>query len=200
MNTTTRRTAILAAWCLTTACAGAQPASIQAGAAPQGAVGGPPAGASADGILPTGFGRDVDAQVARVRAATEAFKDLDAAVAAGYPGHVSKCVDNPPVGGMGYHHQDPDLLDGRIELEHPEILVYAPDEDGVYALAGVEYVIPFLDWTGRQPPEVMGQRLEPSVALGIWYRHVWVWRPNPLGLFADWNPDVICPVGGGAGS
>jgi hypothetical protein len=26
-------------------------------------------------------------------------------------------------------------------------------------------------------------RREPS--LGIWYLHVWVWRDNPTGLFAD---------------
>jgi hypothetical protein len=156
-----------------------------------------PSGApSADGLLPTGFGEEVDREVARVRAATAAFRELDAAVAAGYPRDVASCVDNPPVGGMGYHHQKAALLDGRIEVERPEILVYARDEEGGYALAGVEYVIPLLEWSGDGPPEVMGQKLKPSPSLGIWYRHVWVWRPNPSGLFADWNPDVICPAGG----
>jgi hypothetical protein len=28
--------------------------------------------------------------------------------------------------------------------------------------------------------------------LGIWYLHVWIWEPNPSGLFADWNPSVTC--------
>ena len=38
----------------------------------------------------------------------------------------------------------------------------------------------------------MGQKLKPAPSLGIWYRHVWVWRENPSGLFADWNPLVKC--------
>ncbi len=23
--------------------------------------------------------------------------------------------------------------------------------------------------------------------------HVWLWKENPEGLFAEWNPDVTCP-------
>jgi len=23
--------------------------------------------------------------------------------------------------------------------------------------------------------------------------HVWIWRENPSGMFADWNPTVHCP-------
>jgi hypothetical protein len=23
--------------------------------------------------------------------------------------------------------------------------------------------------------------------------HAWIWKFNPLGLFADWNPRVHCP-------
>jgi hypothetical protein len=135
----------------------------------------------------------IDRDVARIRAATVAFKSLDAAAAAGYEREVHHCLDNPPHGAMGYHHQNNALLDDRIELERPEILVYERLPDGEYRLNGVEYVVPFSAWPEtREPPTVMGQNLKPAPTLGIWYLHVWVWTENPSGLFADWNPRVMC--------
>jgi hypothetical protein len=26
----------------------------------------------------------------------------------------------------------------------------------------------------------------------LWALHVWLWKHNPSGLFADWNPNVSC--------
>lgn len=148
--------------------------------------------ATADGILPTGLGESVDREVARVRAATLAFKSLDEAVAAGYPRRVSHCLDNPPRGAMGFHHQNSALLDDTIEVERPEILVYERTRSGEHKLNGVEYIVPFSAWTRDEPPTVMGQKLKRAPALGIWYLHVWIWERNPSGLFADWNPKVKC--------
>ncbi len=133
-----------------------------------------------------------DREVARIRAATAAFKSLDKAVAAGYQREVAHCVDNLPAGAMGFHHQNSSLLDDRVELEHPEMLVYERLRDGEYRLNGVEYIVPLSAWTSDEPPTVMGQELKRAPSLGIWYRHVWVWRDNPSGLFADWNPLVKC--------
>ena len=132
--------------------------------------------------------RDVE----RVRAATSSFRDLNEAVRAGYPDHVAQCFDNPPEGGMGYHHVHPDLMDARLEVEKPEILVYERGRDGSYALVGVEYAVPIDAWVEEEPPSIMGESLRRSERLGIWYLHVWVWRENPQGLFADWNPAVSC--------
>jgi hypothetical protein len=133
--------------------------------------------------------------LARVRSATQAFKSLDAAAAAGYE-RVTGCVDNPPEGAMGYHHRNDALLDDRIEVERPEMLVYERAEDGSYQLNGVEYIVPFsVHPADAEPPVVMGQALKPAPRLGIWYRHVWVWLDNPSGVFADWNPRVACREG-----
>ena len=137
----------------------------------------------------------VDREVERVRVATARFKDLEEAVRAGYPREVSQCFDNPPEGGMGYHHVHEGLLDDRIEVERPEILVYERTVDGDYELVGVEYAVPLDGWMKEEPPTAMGQALKPAPGLGIWYLHVWVWRTNPKGLFADWNPDVGCHGG-----
>jgi len=142
----------------------------------------------------TGLGDAIDLEVARIRAATAAFAALDEAVAAGYARDVAHCVDNPPHGGMGYHHQNASLLDDRIELERPEILVYERLPDGKYRFNGVEYIVPFSAWPADapDPPTVMGRELKPAPSLRLWYLHVWVWLENPSGLFADWNPRVSC--------
>ena len=83
---------------------------------------------------------------------------------------LSEAVDNPPEGGMGYHHHNEALLDDRIELERPEILVYERMPNGAYRLNGVEYIVPFSARTmDAAPPTVMGQRLKPASSLGLWY-------------------------------
>jgi len=134
-------------------------------------------------------GRDIE----RIRAATEAFRSLDEAVAAGYARDGGGCVDNPPAGAMGYHHQNASLLDDEIEVERPEMLVYERMPDGEYRLNGVEYIVPFsVRPADAEPPMVLGQELKPAPSLSLWYRHVWVWRENPSGMFADWNPLVKC--------
>ena len=135
----------------------------------------------------------VDRDVARIRAATEVFKSLDAAVGAGYERNAGQCIQHQPHGAMGYHHQNRSLLDDRLEMERPEILVYERLPGGEYRLNGVEYIVPF---SVRPPtasaPTIMGQSLKPAPSLKLWYLHVWVWTENPSGLFADWNPLVKC--------
>ena len=56
------------------------------------------------GILPSGFGEAVDRDILRSRVATERFKSADVAVAAGYTA-TNECVDQQPLGGLGYHFQ-----------------------------------------------------------------------------------------------
>jgi hypothetical protein len=144
-----------------------------------------------------GSGPDSDPAIAReverIRAATAAFKSLDSAVAAGYSPTGGGCVDHQPHGAMGYHHVNQELLDDRIEVGRPEILVYERLPDGGYRLNGVEYIVPFsVRPATAEAPTVMGQPLKPAPQLEIWYRHVWVWLENPSGLFSDWNPRVKC--------
>lgn len=136
---------------------------------------------------------DVSADVARIRAATAPFKSLDAAVAAGYAAHVARCIDNPPHGAMGYHHQNDALLDDQLDIERPEMLVYERLPSGDYRLNGVEYIVPFSHRpASAEPPVIMGQKLKPAPALNLWYLHVWAFTENPSGVFADWNPLVEC--------
>jgi len=142
------------------------------------------------GVSDPAFARDS----ARLRAATAAFRSLDSAVAAGYAGDNPGCLANPTLGGMGYHHTNEKLLDDRIEVERPEILVYGRAENGEYVLNGVEYMVPFSAHPRELPaPTVMGQKLKAFDRGKFWYRHVWIWLENPKGFFEDWNPKVRCP-------
>lgn len=139
------------------------------------------------------YGADVVRDLERVRAATDEFHDIAAAHAAGYPTRVPGCLENPPAGGMGLHYVHPDRLDDHLDVEHPEILVYAPTSSGKPKLVGVEYVVPF---SARGPdeeaPRIFGRSLKRAPRLRLWYLHVWVWERNSNGLFADWNPAVKC--------
>jgi hypothetical protein len=149
--------------------------------------------AYSDEILPTGLGAAIDRDVARVRAATERFKTVATALAAGYVA-TDRCVQHPTHGVMGLHYKNPALRDAKPELEQPEILLYERLPDGTLRLNGVEYVVPLTAWTQAEPPVLLGQQMRREEAQGIWYLHAWIWERNPSGIFADWNPRAQCPV------
>lgn len=145
----------------------------------------------APGILPSGYGEAVDRGIMTIRDATGKFKTTEAAEAAGYQ-RVTGCVEHQPYGAMGYHFQNNALLDARLELEHPEVLVYEKMPDGTFQLNGVEFLVPISAWKSTEPPRIMGQPLMKVDSIGLWFLHVWVWKPDPSGVFAPWNPDVKC--------
>lgn len=93
---------------------------------------------------------------------------------------------------MGLHYVNESLVDDALDVEHPEILVYAPTVGGKPKLVGVEYIVPLSQWESEEPPRIFDQPLKRSEELKIWYLHVWAWEENRNGLFADWNPAVTC--------
>ncbi len=145
----------------------------------------------APGILPSGYGEAVDRDIMTIRDATSRFKTTEAAEAAGYK-RVTDCVEHQPAGAMGYHFQNNALLDATLDPEHPEVLVYEKLPDGRFQLNGVEFLVPIAAWKSTEPPRILGQALTKVDAIGLWYLHVWAWKPDPSGLFAPWNPDVKC--------
>jgi hypothetical protein len=74
----------------------------------------------------------------------------------------------------------------------------AGDGRGRQGTAGLEYVIPRDAWTSEEPPVLMGQELQLN-AFDLWALHVWIWKENPSGIFASWNPDVSCANAGARG-
>ncbi len=186
MITPTRRTAAGACGllALASACAGASPAQQEA----------PAPAAPSTAQVARRYGPAVEDGIARLREVTAPYHTLDSAVAAGYPRDVPQCFADAHHGAMGFHHVNRGFVDARVDVDRPEILLYERRPNGGYALNGVEYIIPFRLWPqDSTPPTVFGQNLKPSEELRIWYLHVWAWKQNPSGLFADWNPSVRCP-------
>ena len=131
--------------------------------------------------------------LAAVRRATAQYQNVDRAVADGYGAVVvSECVEAPP-GGMGYHYVNLGLMDGTVEASAPEVVLYEPQKNGRLRLVAVEYIVPVADFDDPGPaPEPFGQTFHLSGAAGGWALHAWVWKHNPSGTFADFNPDVSC--------
>jgi hypothetical protein len=135
-----------------------------------------------------------------VRQATERFRDVNEAIAAGYV-QFQGCVSGPEEGAMGVHYVNPTLFDGELDVEHPEALVYEPKRNGRLEFVAVEYITPAEAWQGSHPgvqPDLMGHlfhfapgpnRYGPAAFYEL---HVWAWKNNPHGTFADWNPNVSC--------
>lgn len=148
-----------------------------------------------------GAATEMNRQLAAVRSATARFHDVDVALAEGYVS-THECASVPGVGAMGVHYVNPPLMgDASFDPLRPEVLVYEPRKDGGMRLVAVEYLI------FRAPWEAAGNTTDPHLldvpfvrsfgpaAHGLpdhYELHVWVWRHNPAGMFAQWNPKVSC--------
>jgi hypothetical protein len=146
--------------------------------------------------------------VETVRQATTRFKEVKEAEKAGY-GLLHGCVTGAQDGAMGVHYANGNLVgDGELDAKQPEALLYEM-KDGKLQLVGVEYVVIAEAWDANHdaPPVLMGQLFNftgsPNrYGLPPFYElHVWSWKNNSNGMFADWNPDVSCEtyVGDAAG-
>lgn len=134
--------------------------------------------------------------IQKVRHATAQFRDINAALAAGYV-PATPCVSGPNSGAMGVHLINTALLSKEVNPETPELIMYEPLPDGRMRLVGFEYLTLAADWV-NEVPVLDGHLLNYVGApnrygLPAFYEiHVWAWRNNPEGSFADWNPRVSC--------
>ncbi len=131
-----------------------------------------------------------DQDLATLKALTEPFQSFDAGKAAGYDAPFMGCfaIDS---GGMGIHYQNTGIdVAATPSVSKPPFLMYEPQQDGSMRLVGVEYVkaAPPTD----PAPTLFGQKFTFNTGLGIWALHVWDWKANPAGLYANWNPSVTC--------
>jgi hypothetical protein len=129
--------------------------------------------------------------IATLQLATVRYHDLNAALRDGFV-LLHPCEERPGEGPVGavYVHMDR-LLDGRIDPRLPDALVYEPGEARA-RLVAVEFALPYDLWTRDRPPQFLGQDFQREDEFGVWALHVWVWRHNPEGLFAEANPRVTC--------
>jgi hypothetical protein len=141
---------------------------------------------------------DANADLAAARNATAHLQNFENAASGGWDLQVTPCMENPPLGGMGYHYGHLEYyLDGEANPTEPEILLYEPQSNGRLRLVALEYAVPFFAWGSGDPdvddpPQLFGRDMNRADARGQWELHVWLWKHNPSGLFEDWNPDVTC--------
>lgn len=135
---------------------------------------------------------DLGPKLAALKSSTARYHDFSVAQADGYTVRVTGCMEDATRGGMGYHYAKGELIDGQVIEARPEVLLYEPRGKGKPTLVGVEFIIPFTAWTSAEPPTLYGQSFARNETFQVWALHVWVWRHNPSGVFADWNPAVNC--------
>ncbi|WP_189367682.1 hypothetical protein [Mesorhizobium sp. M7A.F.Ca.ET.027.02.1.1] len=127
----------------------------------------------------------------KVRAANSRFIDVKTAVSEGYS--PIPCASGITGGAMGIHYVNGRYLnDDKIDIARPEAVMYEPLADGALKLVAVEYI------TSKGPASLDGHLFNFNSApnrygLGEFYElHVWAWKGNPTGTFADMNPKVSC--------
>jgi hypothetical protein len=127
-----------------------------------------------------------------VRRSTQAFRSFTLAQKEGYSVALTPCMEDSTQGGMGFHYGKGALIDARVELRRPEVLLYEPQADGSLQLVGVEWIVPFTAWTKPSPPRLLGVDFAANQTFQVWALHAWIWRSNPSGALSDWNPTVSC--------
>ena len=144
-------------------------------------------------LLWTGSVSAADGQrslVEQVRAANDRFKDVAVAVSEGYA--AIPCASGTDGGAMGVHYVKATLIGESVDLKAPQAIMYEPAADGSMQLIAVEYI------TTKGPASLGGQLFNFNGApnrygLGPFYElHVWAWKANLRGAFADMNPAVSC--------
>jgi hypothetical protein len=134
---------------------------------------------------------DLQTALATLRSATARYHDLDAAIADGFV-LLHPCEERPGEGPVGAVYVDPSRLDGIIDPAAPEALVYEPARNGRFKLVAAEFAVPYIAWSEPDPPEFMGAVFQPEGEFGVYGLHIWIWRHNPEGMFAEANPRVSC--------
>ena len=124
------------------------------------------------------------------------------------------------LGVMGIHYFRPDLLgitgppnprvDGtgtHTDFLKPAVLIYEPQADSSVQLVAVENLVFIKSWElagNKAPPSFQGKpydlmvddpatKVDEAHNFAPHYdRHVWLYRDNPNGMFAQFNPNATC--------
>lgn len=170
-----------------------------------GSVASAQAARAADGSPP------LPAELQRVRAALDKYRDPVVAVHDGYLSTLG-CIDYPQgghegamryaPGGMGVHFINAQLIGPTLDPTKPQVLIYEPVGDKL-RLVAAEWFVP-VQAAGAARPAVFNKELDGPMAghkplmpdgLHHYDLHVWLWKHNPAGTFSPTNPDVKCPKG-----
>lgn len=152
------------------------------------------AAVAGDGPLP--------GELQEVRAAVAPYHSFGQAERDGYVIRAGEPCVSSPLGTMGYHAANAALMaDDSVDPLRPELLLYAPKENGTLELVGVEYWKRDADGslaTDQDRPSLFGRAFDGPMpghnpTMPVHYDlHVWVAEANPTSVFAMFNPAVSC--------
>ncbi len=127
------------------------------------------------------------AEVASLKEAVISYTDFDTAQNAGYDIKATEYRTQ-----MGFHYLNAGLLDGKFEIEKPEVLIYIEKTSGLMELVAVEYGFPIEDLKNPPPPPEgfagSADTWKIDEEFSLWTLHVWVVMENPDGIFTPRNP------------
>ncbi|OII61815.1 hypothetical protein BJP40_30910 [Streptomyces sp. CC53] len=133
--------------------------------------------------------------------ATLKYHSVERALQDGYR-PMRGCIEREGEGGMGYHYVNT-AYNNTTDPAHPSALMYEPGPGGTLRLVGIEWFVEDADQdlsTDDDRPAMFGQPFlgpSPGVEEGVaahYDLHVWIYKPNPKGMFHEWNPHVSCPA------
>jgi hypothetical protein len=148
------------------------------------------------------------AELAALRTALKKYEDPYVAVHDGYFSSVGCIVIEKPgapghvpykPGGMGIHFLNMSLVGPVPDPNKPPVLLYEPVGDKL-RLTGAEWFVPLATGVKERPKlwghpfdgPMMGHPPLLPMELTHYDLHVWLYKKNPLGIFAPTNPDVKC--------
>lgn len=130
--------------------------------------------------------------LAQLRRATAPYHNVRKALADGFV-LLEECEERGGDGEVGAVYVNVGhISDGIADPTKPDALLYEPRRNGKQTLVGVELVIPYPAWTAGEPPEFFGHPYQREDEFGVFGIHIWIWRHNPNGMFAETNPRVSC--------
>jgi hypothetical protein len=147
-------------------------------------------------------------ELAELRSALKKYEDPYVAVHDGYfssvgciviekPGAAGQVAYKP--GGMGIHFLNLGLVGPVPDPKKPPVLLYEPVGNKL-RLVGAEWFVPLATGVKARPKlwghsfdgPMMGHPPLLPMELTHYDLHVWLYKKNPLGIFAPTNPDVKC--------
>ena len=143
-----------------------------------------------------------------VRTALKKYEDPYVAVHDGYFSTLGCVVIDQPGakghvaykrGGMGVHFLNGALIGPNPDPAKPQVLIYEPDGDKLKLIAA-EWFVPLATGVKSRPAlwgrpfdgPMMGHPPLLPHELTHYDLHVWLYKPNKLGMFEPTNPDVTC--------
>jgi len=147
-------------------------------------------------------------EISAARAALKKYEDPYVAVHDGYYSSVGCVVIGHPgapghvpykVGGMGIHFINMANVGPVPDPSKPPVLIYEPAGDKLRLIAA-EWFVP-LSTGVKQRPTLWGHPFDgpmmghpPLLPMDLTHYdlHVWLYKPNSLGIFSPTNPDVTC--------